>query len=87
MEFWHIALAALVVGGVPAFTIWAHRPTATDKAVYELGFNDGAEGRTPEKFDHPHNATTYREGYADGSRGRTRRADTEKLQRRQDGTK
>lgn len=81
-----IAIAIAISIGIPAFIVWRSRPTKTDLAVWELGFNDGAEGRTPEKWDHPHNARTYLEAYEDGSRGRTRRADAEKIRNRQKRT-
>lgn len=75
-------IAVALIVGIGVIVFWANKPTKTDEAVYELGFNDGAEGREPEQWDHPRNRETYREGYADGSRGRNRRADAERLQKR-----
>lgn len=81
-----VTIALALIAGVTALTFWCNRPTETDKAIYTLGFNDGADGRDMETFDHPHNQSIYREAYRDGSRGRTRRADAERLSERTNGT-
>lgn len=75
-----VALIAAIIGLV----YWWHRPTATDKAVYTLGFNDGADGRKKENFEHPHNAMIYLEAYAHGSQGREIKADAATIRKRQE---
>lgn len=60
----------------------AGRPTESEQRAYNYGYEDGDLGAVMLDLENPTLHEIYLEGYIDGSRGRTRRADAEKLEKR-----